>query len=269
MTAILKEATAEELILANQRNLLEFFKLTGRNSPEITYFEDGGIEGLYSPEMPAPVLNRVIRTDVSTDEIDRKIKEISHLYKEQKSPLSWEVWPTSNPAEMEDKLNGSGFRFASDYPAMIINLDQIDGEEGSALEVRKVENEKGARILADLFQEIYQLPDMGGNGFYTTLLDAGFDQDLASYIGYENGIPVCISSVYYKAGVAGIYNVGTKKDYCRKGYGKEITNVPLLDAKNRGYQYGILQSSDQGEKVYQRMGFKEQCRVKAFFKYYD
>ncbi|WP_226584133.1 GNAT family N-acetyltransferase [Halobacillus litoralis] len=261
MSVILENATDDELIRANQRNLMDYFKLTSEHSEDIHYYKEEGVEGLYCPELPAGVVNRIIKTEERKDNLAQMIKRGCRFYQGKKSALFWEVWPSISPSNMEDILKGEGFRYSSDYPAMAIPLDQVQQEDLNNLKIKEVESKVEARLFADLFQEIYQLPDIAGNSFYELVIHAGFNEDLVSYIGYEYGKPVCISVVYYSAGVAGIYNVGTRSDHCRKGYGRLITAYPLMDAKKRGYQYAVLQSSDQGEKVYQRMGFREQCRV--------
>ncbi len=259
---ILKVATKEELIKANQRSLIDFFQMSSENSSVIHYFKRRGIEGLFS-KIPLRIVNRVIVTNSSSEYLEDEIKNIGNLYEEVGSPLYWEVW-TNSPINLVKRLIEHDFQLAGDYAAMGIKLDEIQEEKYNDLEVKRVENKEQAVLLADLFKEIYQLSDTAREDYLKTVLTNGFDQDLINYIGYANGNPVCISSVFYHAGVAGIYNVGTQKAHCRKGYGRKITTKPLIDAKKKGYQYAILQSSDQGEKVYKRMGFEELCRVKSY-----
>lgn len=239
--------------------------MTSKNSSVIRYLKREGIEGLYS-KIPIRILNRIIVTELSWKYVEDEIENIGDIYKKEGSPLYWEVWSTNSPSNFEEKLKEHDFHYAGDYPAMAICLDQIQEEKLKDLEIKRVEKKEQAVLLADLFKEVYQLPDTTREDFLNTVLYSGFDQDLISYLGYKNGEPVCMSSVYYRAGVAGIYNVGTKKEYCRKGYGRKITEKPLIDAKEKAYQYAILQSSEQAEKVYERMGFEELCRVKSFKK---
>ncbi|MRH41454.1 GNAT family N-acetyltransferase [Aquibacillus halophilus] len=260
---ILKSASKEELIKANQRSLMDFFHMTSKKSDVIHFLKGEGIEGLYS-SIPIRIVNRIILTDPNSKYLDSEVENISKFYEKKSSPLYWEVWPENSPDKLEETLLKQNFHYAGEYPAMGMKLDQLVEEDLKGLEIKRVENKKQAFILADLFKEIYQLPDTAREDFLNTVLL--FDQDLINYLGYEDGEPVCMSSVYYYAGVAGIYNVGTKKDYCRKGYGRKVTAKPLMDASEKGYKYAILQSSEQGEKVYQRMGFEELCRVKSFKK---
>jgi predicted acetyltransferase len=87
---------------------------------------------------------------------------------------------------------------------------------------------------------------------------------MSSYLVTLNDQPVATSSLVLDAGVAGIYNVATLPEWRGKGLGAAATLHPLREARQMGYQIGILQSSNMGYKVYQRLGFKELCRLNCY-----
>ncbi|QHE51000.1 GNAT family N-acetyltransferase [Pontibacillus sp. HMF3514] len=263
MSMILKDASKEQLIQANQRSLLAFNKEMSNDSDVVHYLQRDQVEGLYSL-IPVEFLNRVILTKLSSDHFEKKLLAIKDFYIDKSSPLSWEIWPTDSPDNMEEKLKQNKFQYSRDYPAMSVRVNHIVEEPLGNLVIRKVKNQTEAEVFADVFQEVYGLPDSIREDFLSTVKNKGYDRDLLNYVGYVQGEPVCVSTFYYAAGVAGIYNVGTKKEHSRKGYGRKITAYPLLEAKKQGYEYAILQSSVQGEKVYARMGFDELCRVKVY-----
>ena len=49
-----------------------------------------------------------------------------------------------------------------------------------------------------------------------------------------------------------------------RGIGAAMTRVALEHGRSLGYHVGVLQSSDQGFPVYQRMGFVEVCKIDLF-----
>ena len=61
-------------------------------------------------------------------------------------------------------------------------------------------------------------------------------------------------------GIAGVFCVATIEAARRRGIGAAVTLAPLLDARAAGYQIGVLQASEMGYPVYQRIGFTEQFR---------
>jgi len=84
---------------------------------------------------------------------------------------------------------------------------------------------------------------------------------MTSYLAFVEDQPVAVSTLFLDAGVAGIYNVATLPAWRGKGIGGAMSLFPLLDARKQGFRAGILQSSEMGYQVYQRMGFKELCRL--------
>ena len=79
-------------------------------------------------------------------------------------------------------------------------------------------------------------------------------------MGYFYGYPVVTGILLLHANVAGIYCLMTRLEYRKKGYGTEMTNFLLRQAKEKGYYMATLQASLNGRSIYQKLGFKTQCR---------
>ncbi len=94
----------------------------------------------------------------------------------------------------------------------------------------------------------------------------GFDSDSAwqHYIGVLHGKPVSCSSVFYAAGVAGIYMVATRPEARRQGIGAATTLQALLEARERGCRVGMLQSTEMGYSVYRGLGFETCFKIKTY-----
>ena len=50
----------------------------------------------------------------------------------------------------------------------------------------------------------------------------------------------------------------------RQGIGAAVTLAPLLEARDMGYEVGILHASPMGLGMYGRVGFQECCRMSHY-----
>ena len=67
--------------------------------------------------------------------------------------------------------------------------------------------------------------------------------------------------MFLTLGVAGLFAVATAEPARRQGFGAAITLAPLLEAREMGYRIGVLSASPMGFPVYQRLGFREYCKL--------
>jgi GNAT superfamily N-acetyltransferase len=81
--------------------------------------------------------------------------------------------------------------------------------------------------------------------------------DEARFFGVtHNGRIVSVSAVLLSDGVAGVYCVATLEEERRKGLGAHLTAHALRVAAESGYTVGVLQATEMGKPIYERLGFK-------------
>jgi GNAT superfamily N-acetyltransferase len=100
--------------------------------------------------------------------------------------------------------------------------------------------------------------------WYDFFVDAIFDARFQTYLALLDGKPVGTSQLFLSEGAAGIYNVTCIPEARGQGIGSAITLAPLLEARQRGYQIGILQASQKGYNVYRRLGFQDFGRLSLY-----
>ena len=81
------------------------------------------------------------------------------------------------------------------------------------------------------------------------------------YIGTLNDKHVSALLLYLIPEIAGLHAVSTLPDYRNKNFALTMSNRALLDARDLGYKYGVLQASTMGQYVYKKLGFKKYCDV--------
>jgi len=112
----------------------------------------------------------------------------------------------------------------------------------------------------------YGLPPAWEETVFKSLGGLGLGLPMRNYLGYVGGKPVATSCLFLGGGAAGIYSVSTLPEVRGKGIGAAMTVRPLLDARERGYRIGTLQSSDMGFNIYQKLGFRHLCQIEYFQK---
>jgi len=235
---------------------------------EDTVYEETDEFFRYSTGIPFPLLNAVIKTQIPAEVAIKKIKENITFFGKRQVPFLWMIGPSSRPKNMGDLLIKNGL-IVEKQPGMAYNLKNLSIERKllKKIEIIKVENVETFKIWNDVVLTGFALPkdlltDFFQKAFSFMLLN---DTPFASaYLAYYDGHPVASSLVIYKAGVAGIYNVTTLEKARGKGIGTAITLVPLIEAKELGYETAILHSSEMGYNVYKKMGFKEYCTIEMY-----
>jgi ribosomal protein S18 acetylase RimI-like enzyme len=83
-------------------------------------------------------------------------------------------------------------------------------------------------------------------------------------LGRVDGVAAAASAVYVSGSTAGVYNVATRPDHRRRGYGEAVTAAAARFGAEAGATRAILQASEAGEPVYRRMGYATPDRYRQF-----
>lgn len=211
---------------------------------------------------PIDYHNAVVHADLSPTEADGVIETSLARMRALGVPGSWHVGPSMRPMDLGERLAAHGFQYAGDDIGMAADLSALSGPEPpDGFEVGRVRDEDGLAAWVETL----------GSGFGEGPIEAewvgemyrriGYEGPLRHYLGWLEGEPVATSTLFFGAGVAGIYFVFTAEGARRRGIGAEITLAALRDAREAGYGVGVLGSSPDGYSVYRRIGFEELCRI--------
>lgn len=88
--------------------------------------------------------------------------------------------------------------------------------------------------------------------------EAAFEGQWVRFVASVRGNVVGQSVVFLtegELGVAGIYHVGVVPRLRGKGIGKAVTLAACLYARERGYRYAVLNSTEAGKRTYRQLGF--------------
>jgi GNAT superfamily N-acetyltransferase len=267
MSDIVTEFSEPSIIQGMESNLQELSRLWGRiigatfhEDAESSYFISGLLFEL---------ANVVFRANFAAGDPDSNVEKLIEHLMAHHMPLSWFIGPTTQPADLSQRLLAHGWRLDDNAPGMALDLLTLD-ENAPLSSKLKIEQVSDGETLEQWIRVL-----VAGSEFPDSVLDFvlglyrqyGYASSPAvrCYLGQLDGEPVTTSLLFLAGGVAGIYDVATLPHARGQGFGTAITLAPLLDARRLGYRFGILQSSAMGLNVYRRLGFQTYCTISLYF----
>jgi GNAT superfamily N-acetyltransferase len=133
--------------------------------------------------------------------------------------------------------------------------------------IHEVETEQDLLDFRSVLMAGYDMPDWAAQGWVDAALNIGIRKTpWKMYLGRLDGQPVASHILMNGGGVAGVFGIATIPSARGKGIGAAITLQPLLEAREMGYRYGVLFTSEMGKLVYERIGFRlVDCHINRYF----
>lgn len=203
------------------------------------------------PTLPLPSFNGVwVNDETPGAEIATALEELSDV----NSLLGISTRRKTN-ATVEGVAHELGYTVAERLPGMATIPEELHAPPAPELEVIRVETADGyAQALAvaaagfgapaDLLAPLYMLEVTSQDG-------------LEVYLGRVEGMDVTTAVHFVLGDAVGIFNVATPEEHRGRGYGAAITAQAVRDGFAAGASFAYLQSSEMGESVYRRLGFRE------------
>jgi len=85
------------------------------------------------------------------------------------------------------------------------------------------------------------------------------------FLGFVEGEPVSIVALVAGAGSLGVYSLATLPGARRQGYGEALLRAAVaMEDQRTGVERLVLQSTEAGHALYQRLGFREVTRFSVY-----
>jgi ribosomal protein S18 acetylase RimI-like enzyme len=261
MNKILHDFTDAALRQALEANLWAYWKLFG-HAPQAEVHDTPEL-GWVATHVPFPPFNGVVRTRLAPDQVEQVVEATLHQFRQRHVPMLWLIAPSTQPPDLARILLAQGLVHQGDDPGMAVELNRLPVTTPwpTGLTIEPVNDAATLHTWCSFTDQ----PAIRA-ALFAVGMAVGFAEDrtLYHYLGRLDGRPVAAASLVLAAGVAGLYNVMTLPDVGRRGIGTLMTTVPLRAAQARGYTMGVLQSSQMGLKLYQRLGFQQVCTVSIY-----
>ena len=186
------------------------------------------------------------------------------------------LWPamtndgSAAPQQTVDELvkNSHGWQLAFQHTAMVLQLDKQQPANYQA-ESRYPISIKRLSDAADIAGWVATGSKAFGysidENVIVPLLACDDVQILLAY--KESSEPVATGLLFKTAGVVGIHQIGVPADHQGKGYATQMMRFLIQCAQQWQTKYVVLQASEAGRPVYQKLGFVDQFLITYLKRY--
>lgn len=216
--------------------------------------------------LPFARTNSVSAARFTSDAADTRIGEVVHWFTELDVPFVWRLGPADEPGDLEARLLGHGFALdPDDMPGMAASLDALPAIELPAnATIELVRDAVVFREWLDVMVAGFGMPPQIGDAFMA-FAQHGFGDELPmrSFLVRLDGRPIATAlGVLTREGMT-IANVTTVADARGRGIGRAVTLAAMHAGAEAGAKVAVLQSTDMGLGVYERLGFRAFGRYKV------
>ena len=238
-------------------NLNEYYKLIG-NSEYVNYIKTDYYESIkgHNNFWPKMVFNI---SNVGNIEV---FKEIKNEIINKKLPPYILLSDYNNKID-HVSLDKLGFKPVMAWNGMHINVNNYPENkyESSTMTINVAKDE-----------DIKEFTDVLNNSLlnknkasYKIFNDIEKSDNLNIFVGKENNKVVSSSLSYILNNTAGLYMITTLPDFREKGYGTQITDFAIKNAKDQNINNIVLHATKLGKKIYSKIGFRTYCNIYIYW----
>jgi GNAT superfamily N-acetyltransferase len=121
------------------------------------------------------------------------------------------------------------------------------------LEVVPVTIDRQQELLEVLYGTFFMGPEIGRCAVRTEHFS---DPSIRHYLAYIHGEVVGCATILLDNGIAGVWNVGTLRNYRKQGVASALLMHVLAEAISDGYPDSVLIASPMGRPLYEEMGYQ-------------
>lgn len=147
-------------------------------------------------------------------------------------------------------------------PGMARPLSSVLPAPDAGVQISAVTHETGLDTWGSVAEAVFDFSERTTDLITpTSVLDTA---DLQYFVGRVDGQPAACGMLSVDESAAGVYVIGVEEAYRRRGIGEAMTWEVLREGRERGAEVGVLQSTQMGYSLYDRMGFETKTKFRHF-----
>lgn len=237
-------------------SLVAFWAAYARN-PDSLIEEFPGALLIYTP-IPLSLFNTVILTGSDPDVIETAFASAARCIEREGREVLWRATPGALTEEVRGHLERLGLQPQGNNPAMLADLSNMPPPPAvEGLEIVGAEGRSARYDWAWLTCDAFELTEDVREAMSAceAVIPESLLGDHPRYTGILDGKPVAVSSLVAAVDLAGIYAVATLPEARKRGIGTVMTLHAMAEGRRRGMETAVLQASDLGKPVYEKIGF--------------
>jgi ribosomal protein S18 acetylase RimI-like enzyme len=260
MNNILTEIAARESVKSAIKANWEAYHYCLARSPSVE-LSIGRYLTWFITDLPDHFMNLVVCNQLPSVGADDLIENaLAHFRSLNIRKLSWLTKAGMSSAKESRILLAHGLKLRDAFAAeMAVDISLVPDDLPTQPDLRivTVDDEATLKQWIHVASVGFRISEKFEKVWYDFFVDAIFDARFQTYLALSDGKPVGTSQLFLSEEVAGIYNVTCIPEARGQGIGSAVTLAPLLEARQMGYQIGVLQASQKGYNVYRRLGFHD------------
>jgi ribosomal protein S18 acetylase RimI-like enzyme len=204
---------------------------------------------------------------VMEGELEKRLAELGRFF--SKRTLRWSVWLCTDMLDGSARrrertiLSNYGMRPISQPPGMLAPILLPPVHRLPEIEMRPVADAATRAAFAEVTSVSFEIPYTVAHAVY--LREQAWIGDYKGFVAYANGQPASIVAMVAAAGAIGVYSLATMPGFRRRGYAEALLRAAANEISRRtGFARVILQSTDAGYALYQRMGFRDVTKFTVY-----
>jgi len=211
-----------------------------------------------------PLLNFVARPRFDHRQVDGRIAALVEYFGERHLPFLVYLHPSAMPQDLAYRLGRRGLHHWGIQDAMAVERLNPNVRTNPNVQIEVARDPETLAKAAEINAQVYHLPPNAAAHMRAVMMTALYDPAVYVYLGRLHGIPAGSLVLVLKAGVAGLYGLGTLPEYRGHGVAISLMVRAITDANRLGFRTAVLQAPPGGVRLYRRLGFETYFRVDIY-----